>query len=141
MKKIVLIICLCLIPVSGWGQGFERVSDIRAFCDEFMDQIVRADFQAAFDSTKSFWPVPEVEVDGIVNQVKQQWPLMENRFGSSLGAEWIRGKRIGASFLRYYFLHKFEKHAIQWQMDFYKPQDYWIINGITFEVDLNPLYE
>lgn len=141
MKKL-LIILICLIaPNMGIAEGFKTEKEIRAFSDKFMDQIIKANFKKAFDSTKSVWPLPEVEIDGIVNKIKQQWPMIENRFGMPVDKEWIKEKRIGKSFLRYYYLHKFENHSIYWYIDFYKPRDLWLINRVLFRDNLDVLFE
>ncbi len=55
--------------------------------------------------------------------------------------ELVQTKKIGKSFVRYIYLHKFEKHAIYWQIDFYKPRKEWKINQITYLDTLNILYE
>ena len=77
----------------------------------------------------------------MANQINQQWPLVDQRFGAAISKEFIKEKSIGESFVRYYYLHKFENHSIYWQIDFYKPRDYWQINSIIFLDSLEPLYE
>lgn len=106
-----------------------------------MDHMVKGEFQGGFNLAKSYWPIPEVEIDGIVNQINMQWPLIDQRFGKSIKKEFLSKKRIGKSFVRYYYLHKFENHSIYWQIDFYKPVDEWKINSIVFLDSLETLFE
>ena len=61
-------------------------------------------------------------------QAPQAWSL--------LGQE-----KVGKSFILYYYLHKFENHAIYWRFTFYKPNDVWKVNGITYRDDLDFLFE
>ena len=77
----------------------------------------------------------------IVNQINQQWPLVDKRFGKPIDKEFIKEKRIGKSFIRFYYLHKFENHSMYWQYDFYKPHNEWKINKIIFLDSLESLYE
>ena len=140
VKHLVVAIVL-IYSGSSLAEGFKSEKDIREFTDNLMTQIVNEEFQKAFDSAKPYWPLPVVEIDGIVNKINQQWPLVSQRFGKAIGKEFIRKEDIGKSFLRYYYLHKFEKHAIYSRVDFYRPQDEWKINSVVFLDSLDVLYE
>ncbi|MFZ5797704.1 MAG: hypothetical protein ACYCYR_16110 [Desulfobulbaceae bacterium] len=141
MKKIVLLLSVLLLAKSALAGGFTTKDECRAFADKLMDHFVAADFQEGLNSAKPYWPIPEVEIDGMRNQISQQWPVVDQRFGKAVGKEFIDETRIGQSFLRYRYLHKFEKHALYWQFDFYKPHGEWVINKITFYDDLDSLFE
>ena len=89
---------------------------------------------------KAYWPLPPVEIDGLANQINTQWSIVNQRFGEPTGIEFIREERLGKSFVKYYYLHKFENHAIYWKFVFYKPVDKWKINSIVFEDNLDFLF-
>ena len=139
--KYLLSICIFVFSSHAFASGFKTESQIRSFSDNFINQIVSQKFKSAFDNAKQYWPIPAVEIDGIVNKIDQQWPIVQQRFGKAVGMEFIRQERIGNSFLRYFYLHKFENHAIYWRIDFYKPDDIWKINTVTFLDSLDALYE
>ena len=106
-----------------------------------MALILEEQFQKAFDNAKQYWPLPSIEIDGLVNQINQQWPIVNSRFGRGLGIEFIREEKIGESFVRYFYLHKFENHALYWRIDFYKPKKEWKINHFVYLDSLDILYE
>lgn len=139
--KISIFIILTTLSLGTYATGFKTESEIRTFSDNFMKQIIKEEFDPAFNLVKNYWPMPEVEIDGIVNTIKQQWPVVNQRFGKPTGFEFIRDERIGKSFIRYYYLHKFTNHAIYWRMDFYKPTEEWKINSVIFLDSLDTLYE
>jgi len=140
MKYISLAI-LFIFSCSAFSSGFKNEAETKAFSDKLMDQFIAKDFQKGLDSAKPYWPLPEVEIDGLANQIHQQWPIVDQRFGQAISKEFVKEKRIAKSFLRYYYLHKFENHSIYWQIDFYKPKDVWRINSIIFLDSLEVLYE
>lgn len=35
-----------------------------------MDHFVKAEFQEGLNLAKKYWPIPEVEIDGLANQIK-----------------------------------------------------------------------
>ncbi|MCK5707529.1 MAG: hypothetical protein KAI43_07725 [Candidatus Aureabacteria bacterium] len=141
MKKIIFLFILIMLSNTAFAGGFKTDQDCRAFSDKLMDYFINAKFQDGLNSAKPFWPLPEVEVDSLANQIKQQWPIVDQRFGKSVSKEFVSEERIGKSFLRYYYLHKFENHSIYWRIDFYKPHAEWIINSIIFRDDLDFLFE
>ncbi|MDX1285306.1 MAG: hypothetical protein R3182_09845 [Draconibacterium sp.] len=140
MKKIIFF-TLLFLSNTVFAKELKSENDIRKFSDMFMAYITKEQVSKAFDTAKPNWPIPKVEIDGLANTVQQQWPIISNRFGKSIEYEFVRKERIGKSFLRYYYLHKFSNHAIYWKIDFYKPNNAWIINTITFQDNLDILYE
>ena len=139
--RSIIFIALLIFASNSMAEGFMSEKQAREFSDKLMDQFITKKFKEGLDSAKPYWPIPEVEIDGLANQIAQQWPVVDQRFGQAIDKEFISEKRIGKSFLRYYYLHKFENHSIYWQMDFYKPRNEWIINSIIFLDSLEALYE
>ncbi len=141
MKRCVFLFMFIMLSSLAFAAGFKTEQDCRVFSDKLMDHFINTNFQEGLNSTKPYWPIPEIEIDGLTNQIKQQWPIVDQRFGKAIAKEFVSEKRIGKSFLRYYYLHKFENHSIYWRIDFYKPHEKWIINSIIFLDKLDPLFE
>ncbi len=146
MKKFIilqlaLLIMFTMFSNSAMAGGFKTEQECRSFSDKLIEQFINGNFHDGLNQAKQYWPIPEVEVDGLANQIKQQWPIVDQRFGKAIAKEFVSEKRIGNSFLRYYYLHKFQNHSIYWRIDFYRPRDEWKINTITFLDKLDSLYE
>lgn len=141
MKRVITLLVLVSISTSTLANGFKTQNEAKKFSDRLVEFFVKENFQAGFDTAKPYWPIPAVEVDGSVNQINQQWPLIQNRFGKSLSIEFLKSERLGESFTKHYYLHKFENHAIYWSISFYKPKDLWVINHLIFLDTLDHLYE
>lgn len=140
MKKLILL-GLLLFSVSAFAGGFKTENETRKYSDILMKQFLKEKFKEGFNDAKKYWPIPPVEIDGLVNQIKQQWSIVNQRFGKPIEIEFIKKEGIGKSFLRYFYLHKFQNHAIYWRIDFYKPNREWKINTIVFLDSLDVLYE
>jgi hypothetical protein len=140
MKKFIFLIAI-LFSNPAFAEGFTSAEATKTFSDNMLGKLYAEKFQEAFDLAKPYWPLPEVEIDGVVNAINLQWPIVNKRFGKATGTEFIKQEQIGNSFLRYYYLHKFENHAIYWRFDFYKPDTEWKINTIQFLDDLDTLFK
>lgn len=141
MIRIVAFSVLALLSLGAQADGLASKSEAKAFSDRLVQFFVKEEFKAGFDAAKPHWPIPAIEVDGVVNQIDQAWPLVQNRFGKSLEIEYLKSREIGKSFIKHYYLHKFENHAIYWSISFYRPKDVWVVNHIVFLDDLEGLYE
>ena len=140
MKKIIVILILLVFNLAMAGD-LVSLKDTKDLSDQLMAHFLRGEFQEGLGLAKPFWPLPPVEIDGLANQIATQWPMVQQRFGTTTGQEFIKEERLGNSFVRYYFLHKFENHSIYWRFTFYKPQNSWKVNGIQFLDELSPLFE
>jgi len=140
MKNLIFLIIITFSH-SVIAEQLESENDAREFANTVMKYIAKEKIKKAFEIAKLNWPIPKVEVDNLVNTIEQQWPIVSNRFGKSIEYEFIRKERIGKSFLRYYYLHKFKNHAMYWRIDFYKPNKIWKVNRIDFKDKLDILYE
>ena len=133
----VLLLCFSLSVQAG---GVGSVAEAESLAESMIEKFVDKNFKAGLDLAKEHWPLPEVEIDNLLNQIEQQWPIVDQRYGQATGKEFLFNEKIGNSFLRYYFLHKFQNHAIYWKITFYKPTNKWLINEVQFLDDLDILY-
>lgn len=140
MKKY-YILFLLIFSSPIFADSLKSEKKTLSFSNEMISLLFKEKFQEAFNSAKPYWPIPPVEIDSIVNKINQQWPLVNQRFGKAIGTEFIRKETIGKSFVRYYYLHKFQNHAIYWRIGFYKPSKEWKINSVVFLDSLDILYE
>ena len=135
---ILVLMLFVAQPVAA--AGLKDISETKSLSDKIVQHFVKEEFNKGLDIAKAYWPLPPVEIDNLSNQINTQWSLVRQRFGNPTGTELIREERIGKSFVRFYYLHKFENHAIYWSITFYKPKDEWKINGLNFKDDLDSLF-
>jgi hypothetical protein len=139
--KIVVSIIFCLISFQVNADRFLTEGQAQNFAESAMDSFVNGEFSKGVNLAKPYWPIRPVEVDGMANQLAQQWPMFEQRFGRSLGYEFLKSESIGDSFVRFYYLHKFQNHAIYWVFSFYNPSEGWNINSIKYLDNLEVLFK
>jgi len=141
IMKIIIGFVIILISSLAHAESLASRDEARSLADNMINHFIEKEFTEGLALAKPYWPLPEVEIDGLANQIATQWPIIDQRFGQTTGQEFVREERIANSFVRYYYLQKFQNHAIYWYVSFYKPSDKWIVNGVTFLDDLSPLFE
>ena len=135
-----IIVVMLIVAQSVSANTLKDIPETELLSNKIMQHFIKAEFVKGLDLAKAHWPLPPVEIDGLANQINTQWSVVQQRFGKPTGMELIKEERLGKSFVRFYYLHKFENHAIYWRFTYYKPNNVWKINGITFKDDLDLLF-
>ena len=138
--KAWLFLILLSVTTSVNSATLSTPDEAKSFSFKVMNLFLNEKFDEGLNISKTYWPLPPVEIDSLANTIKQQWPIVKQRFGKSTGVELVKKEKIGKSFIKFYFLHKFENHALYWTFSFYKPKKTWKINSITYKDDLEILF-
>ncbi|MFK3860646.1 hypothetical protein [Pseudoalteromonas rhizosphaerae] len=139
--RVVLGIMFVLFAGFSSANTLNNEESTRVLSDKMIQHFYKKEFQKGINLAKPYWPLADVELDNLVNTIKGQWPVVDQRFGEATGTDFIKTEKIGSSFIRYYYLHKFNNHAIYWQITFYKPESEWKVNNLLYLDTLDPLYE
>lgn len=137
--RIFFIICFLLVSLPGCDYvGAEKHTlDIAR---EVVTLIEQDDLDAAFDLLKLHWPLSDAEVDNLKEHTVQQRKTVIDRYGKTIRVEFIKTDVVGDSLIRHTFIEKFERHALKWQLSFYRPDKKWIINSVYWDDKISELY-
>jgi len=139
--KIIVGTILLLMFSFCLAYSIDSTNDTRVIADKMVNHFVKQEFEQGLAIAKPYWPKHTVDIDEFTKKIKTQLPVAEQLFGGATGQEFIREEKIGNSVIRYYFLHKFENHAMYWQITFYKPLNKWKVSAITLKDSIEPLYK
>ncbi|MET0068259.1 MAG: hypothetical protein ABW076_18090 [Candidatus Thiodiazotropha sp.] len=141
MKKHLfgLLAGLLLSSCAG-ADSFASLNQARSVFERAMKAFQNEQITEGYKTLKPYWPLPGVEIDNLANTTNTQWPLVKQRFGVSIGTEFIMEQKAGDSLARFIYLQKFENHAIRWMFRLYKPRDKWVINGVSFDDQIEQLF-
>lgn len=112
----------------------------RTLTDRIMTKVGEGDIVGGVQLTKPFLIVPTAEFEVMLEQLKLQHPVMAQRFGKSIGNEFIREDKVGENLLRIVHLHRFEKHAMLWSFYFYRGSAGWVLNTFKTDDDIRQLF-
>jgi hypothetical protein len=138
--RALIVVLMIFAAQSASAASLKDISETKSLSNKIMQHFLKAEFVKGLNIAKAYWPLPPVEIDGLANKINTQWSIVQKRFGKPTGIEFIKEERLGKSFVRFYYLHKFENHAIYWKFTYYKPKNEWKVNSITFRDDLDFLF-
>ena len=115
-------------------------AEARLLSDKVMQLVGKGEVADGLLLIKSYLIIPVAEFDLTLSQMKAQQPLVEQRFGKSIGQEFLREDKVGENLIRFRYLHRFEKHIMQWNFYFYKTPKGWVLNTYKSDDDLKSLF-
>lgn len=147
MKTLNALLLVVAFAATAAGQetaapkSLPSLAEARKLADRAVASAQRENFDDAYGAVKPYWPLAAVEIDGLANQMRTQWPMVQQRYGKSLATEFIKEEKVGDSFVRYIYLQKFERHALRWIFTFYRPAgEGWLVNGVSWDDGVAELF-
>ncbi|MGE3317701.1 MAG: hypothetical protein AB7I18_00225 [Candidatus Berkiella sp.] len=143
MKATKFMTLIAAVSFSVGAFAADQLKNVRAtkrVAENVISQIEQGKEEAAFTQLKVYWPLAPGEIDDMLAHTKEQRKIVKERFGQPLSVEFIRTEEVGNSLVRHTFIEKFERHALRWQLSFYKPSDHWIVNTIYWDDKVSEVY-
>lgn len=139
MRSTIIILLLMLFSWHSHAAELDQAAT-RQLTDKAMALFVANKLKEGYRVFVPHWPLPESEINTLIEQTEKQWSIVSSRFGTSAGYEFIATKRAGNSLIRHIYIQKFTNHAIRWQFTFYKPNNKWRVNSIVFDDQIGNLF-
>jgi len=141
MKKIIIVLFVLLFPLSLQAAQLDSKEDIRVLVENTMNNIAKGEILNGITLLKPYFVIPEAEFNNMLEKYKLQESMIEHRFGKTVGIEFFAEEEAGESLLRIKYLQKFEKHVMQWNFYFYRPEDKWVLNTFYFDDKIQNLFK
>lgn len=142
MRLFTIFVSLLLIfgATAVQADTLDSTENARKLTDQVMAKVTAGDFLGGFNVMKPYLIIPDSEFNVMCEQAKSQLPVIQSRFGTSVGSEFISERMIGKSLLQIVHIQKFEKHAMRWRFTFYNPKGKWILNTFNFDENIQALF-
>ena len=105
-----------------------------------MAKVATGDIHGGLKMIKPCTIVPSAEFDAMVGKATLQLPAITQRFGKSLGHDFITESKVGESLVRLIYIQRYECHAMRWRFLLYKSSTGWVINSFHFDDRIHELF-
>ncbi len=140
MKKFVILVTL-FYSLSAFSSGLKTEVEAKKLCDTASSQFGNGKISESFNILKQHWPLPDEEISALIYKTKSQLQMVDSRFGTLLGSDYISTKKAGNSFIKFTYVIKYQKHALRYMCIFYKPKDLWVLNAVTWDDEIKKLFD
>jgi hypothetical protein len=131
MKKSIIFFLLIFLFSTEYSLAQNAPRDI---VEHFFNIFELKGPSIAIDSifaTNKYAGYQSSEVKDLKNRITQSLPLL----GVYHGAELLETKNAGNSLMAFVYIAKYDRTPIVFKLVFYKPNDYWMIQDLTFNTE------
>ena len=146
MKRIfpvlTLMLLLCVNSIQGADLSpFRTGDDMAVFCDQVTALVKDEKIDEAFALLDPRWVIPPDEVSGLKIQMRQQLAMVRERFGAPVSFVLVSREEVKDIAMRYTYVIKYQKHIIRVIYTFYKPGEFYLLNGLKWDDSLGELFQ
>jgi D-aminopeptidase len=131
--RIWIFVILSVLSSIASSETLPDKEAAKKLAESVMKKVEAGKSAEALDLVKPYLIIPMSEFEVMKNQLAMQAPMIEQRFGETIGVELAEIEDVGESLMLVMYIQKFEKHLMRWKFYFYKPKDGWVLN--TFNTD------
>lgn len=140
VSRISLFIVFWSLAGAALADTLKGPAEARALTDQVMSKVGAGDIEGGIKLTRPYLIIPAAEFDVMVEQMRMQLPALSQRFGKSIGHEYVGEDKLGAHLLRVVQLHRFERHVMRWSFYFYEGKDGWVLDTFKTEDDIRQFF-
>jgi hypothetical protein len=135
INKMLLSLCACLLfNVCHAQQKFLKTADeARALSKKSVELFQQSKVGESFDAIKTYWPLPDNEIDMLSGKTLSSMNLIGTRFGKIDNFVKVKEETITDTAIRETYLLKYEFHALRFVYTYYKSSKGWILNGFSWD--------
>ncbi|HUF74063.1 MAG TPA: hypothetical protein VMR74_14355 [Gammaproteobacteria bacterium] len=141
ITRVVPLLVMLVLPRLASAEELASLAEARMLADNAVALFKDEKFAEGYGLLTPYWPLEPAEINDLVGQTLGQWPIVQQRFGTAVSTEFVSEASAGNSFVRYTYLHKFQNHAIRWIFTFYSANDTWVVNGVSFDDQIDLLFD
>ena len=134
MKKIFLF--LLVLSSTGFyaqNQVLKNKSQVLELSKKITTLLKEEKISDAFIELEKYWPVSQDQMDAFRDKTIQDFSLVKQKYGSTIGIEKIREETILDFGIRETYFIKYQKSPIRIIFSYYKNNEGWIINGFSWD--------
>lgn len=137
---VISVLAFCF-STNAFAVTLKNPLEARELTDKVMSKMDEGSIESGLLLLKPYTDViPPAEFDVLLDKLKMQIPVMTQRFGKSIGHEFMREDKSGENLLRIVQIHRFEKHPMRWSFYFYQSKNGWILDTFNVDDDIRQLF-
>lgn len=128
-----IVLFLVLGSSAALAQSLGTEEEARALAQSVMEEVAAGRVVKGLERLRPYNVYPKQEFDAMLAKTQEQLPAMDQRFGASIGWDFVTVEKVGEALRQYVYLQKFERHVMVWRFIFYRPRDKWMLDTFYFD--------
>ena len=140
IRRALLVAFASFLPLFAFADTLKTDADLRPFSDRVMAGVAGAGIAAGIAVMRPYVVMPEVELQKALLTLQSQREAYPERFGKTVGFEFIGQKKLGESLVRLAYIEKTERRALPWLFHFYRTRNGWVLESFLCNDQASQLF-
>ena len=137
----IIVTLLCLISLPAHSKVLANKQKVDQASEFFMTQIKSGEVESAFSIMSAYLGVSMEQFLERGQKAGLDMKQFQSRVGAPLSFAHLSSKSVGEHFYKVTYLLKYETAALIWELNYYQPEKGWKLVDISFNADINKLFE
>lgn len=136
-----LAIATLIFSANAWSRSIESTDKVEQVSDHFMAQVKQGDSESALSLIAAYLGVDTASFEQRASKIVNDMKRIEASAGKALSFAKIDNRRVGEHFYQVRYLLKFQQAALVWELNYYQPDTGWQLVDVSFNTDIDSLFE
>lgn len=122
-------------------QTLHSVSDARTLSDTAMALFHDDKLDGAFAYLERHWRSSMDELNVLRQEIERMRTDVGEKHDAPIDYRFVRTDDVADALIRFSYLERFKHHGLRWTFTFYKGESGWTLNDLSFDDDLDALFD
>ncbi len=144
MKNLLLALTWAIsitLSTSALAKSLPNTDKVIQESELFMSQLASGDAEAAINLISVYLGIDANAFNQRAQKIVSDMQRINGSAGKPLSFAKLDEQSIGDHFFKVRYLLKYQQAAIVWEINFYQPEKGWYLVDISFNTDIDALFE
>jgi len=129
------------ISASAIAKPLASKTKIDKVNDFFMSQLLSGEFEAAYSLISAYIGINAAQFEERGKKTAVSMAQIQQTQGKPISFDLLKKQSVGEHFYKVTYLLKYESAALVWSLNYYQPSKGWKLVDVSFNTDINALFE
>ncbi|TNC82348.1 MAG: hypothetical protein C9356_04845 [Oleiphilus sp.] len=135
------LLLLAALSFTAQAKTLPNTEKIEQTAEFFMEQVLAGETESAYSLISAYLGVNLETFLERGTKTAQDLKQLESKTGKPLSYALLKTQNVGSHFYKITYLLKYKTAALVWELNFYQPDKGWLLVDVTFNGDINALFE
>jgi len=136
-----LMFALLIFSGSLFAKTLPNTEKMDQASDFFMAQILKGDFESAYSLMSAYAGVDMAAFLERGQKTASDIQQLQKATGTPLSVAKLKTQSVEGHFYKITYLLKYPSAAVVWELNYYQPENGWLLVDITYNANINALFE
>ncbi len=140
VSSLCLLLCLSL-STSLQAKTLSDREKVDQLSERFMEQVQKGDYENAYTLLSAYLGVDFEQFNKRAQKVNNDMQLVLQSTGAALSFDLLKKESVKDHFYKISYLLKFQSAALIWELNYYQPENGWVLVDVSYNADIDALFE